>query len=169
MQQSLHPKVFSHSAVYLDSESESCWVEWIFSVQLPVHCQGTADVVQGKNAVSVPWMDGWRQREIRKSERQTKLALWIIQHNPWDAERRLWKGMWWMSYVHVSISCNMDIAFAVLSFVSLPALGCPPLQTCPHAAFPASLCFICHCWTPLPHFFFSFPILFSSVMDVHHV
>lgn len=70
-------------------------------------------------------LDGWmvrkrqRQTEIRKSGGQTQLALWIIQHNPWDAARSLWKGRRWMT-VCVSVSCNMDAAL-----VSLPALGWP--------------------------------------------
>lgn len=46
-------------------------------------------------------MDGWRKREteIRKSDVLTKLALWIIQHNTWEAAWSLWTGRHWMSYV----------------------------------------------------------------------
>lgn len=62
------------------------------------------------------WME--REREIRKSEGQTKLALWIIQHNPWDAARSFWKKKQWTSYVHFSMSWDIDVASAVLYFVS---------------------------------------------------
>lgn len=95
-------------------------------------------------------MERERKTEIRKSEGQTKLALWIIQHNPWEAPRSLWKGS-------VSISFNMDTAFALLSFFSLPA--CPPIPTCSQAASPASLCLICH-FLPSFHCFYFFSITF---------
>lgn len=54
------------SSPHLDSESESRWVERVFSVQLTAHRQGAADVVQGKNAVGVPWMDGWMDGERKR-------------------------------------------------------------------------------------------------------
>lgn len=51
------------SDAHLDSERESRWVERVFSVQLTAHRQGAADVVQGKNAVGVSWMDNVCVRE----------------------------------------------------------------------------------------------------------
>lgn len=121
-------KTASRSVTHLDSESESCWVQWVFSVQLAVHRKRPADVVQGKNAVGVPWMDGRREREretemeIRQAEGQMHLALQIIQHNLWDGVRNLWKRRWWMSY--------MSVFHAIwIQLLSLPALGWPNTST----------------------------------------
>lgn len=64
------PQLSSPYAAHLDSESESRRVEWVFSVQLALHCQGPAVVVQAKNTVGVPCMDGWiRERERKKADR----------------------------------------------------------------------------------------------------
>lgn len=57
------------------------------------------------------WMEREREREkkIRTSERQTKLALWIIQHNPWDAERRNSTGaLLHVIWMQLMVCCSLS-------------------------------------------------------------
>lgn len=85
MYKSNNETTVGYLATHLDGEGESSRVERVFSIQLAVHSQRSADVVQGKDAVGVPWKDGWidgeRERE-RESQTKVRDAEWQVQLLP---------------------------------------------------------------------------------------
>lgn len=63
----------SLSTIHLDCERESWRIQRVFSVQLAVHGQGAADVVQGKHAVGVSCAGKTEQRESVRLNRSCEL------------------------------------------------------------------------------------------------